>query len=295
MPATREAPVTFRSSATRPGAVDLLAEAAREVASRRRLIRYLVQADLKKKGSDTILGNLWWVLDPLLQMVVYVILVSVIFTRSTPDYPLFIFAAILPWKWFSSSVQDGITSVVAQEKLIKQIKFPKVVLPFAATVSGIASFAFGMIPLLLLLVLFYQDRLTANLVFIAPIAAVQFVFTLAVAVLVAGVNVFFRDLGNVTRHLLRLWWYLSPGLYSLSLLDESSLFKERPILRDLVAANPFSILFENYRSVIYGTPTSFPAPPEWSSLGLLLIASVVILAATTLVFKRLEPSFAKVV
>ena len=74
---------------------------------RRRLIRYLVQADIHKKGADTLLGNLWWVLDPLLQMVVYVVLVSVIFDRAVPDYPLFIFAAILPWKWFQSSVQDG--------------------------------------------------------------------------------------------------------------------------------------------------------------------------------------------
>ena len=79
---------------------------------RRRLIAYLVQADMKKKGADTLLGNIWWVLDPLLQMVVYVVFISVVLGRGGPDYPLFIFAAILPWKWFQSSIQDGITSVV---------------------------------------------------------------------------------------------------------------------------------------------------------------------------------------
>ena len=104
-------------------------EAVRDIASRRRLIGYLVQADLRKKGSDTLLGNVWWVLDPLLQMMVYVIVVSVIFDRGGPDYPLFVFAAILPWKWFSSSVTDGIISVTGQDKLIRQIHFPKLVLP----------------------------------------------------------------------------------------------------------------------------------------------------------------------
>ena len=109
--------------------------------------RVLIRADLKKKGSDTVLGNLWWVIDPLLQMLVYVVFVTIIFARSTPDYPLFIFAAILPWKWFTSTIYDGITSVVGQERLIKQIQFPKIILPTASTVAGIANFIFGLVAL----------------------------------------------------------------------------------------------------------------------------------------------------
>ena len=105
MTATTHA-VTVQNSAVKPGIARLVAAGLREAIARRQLVRYLVQADLKKKGSDTFLGNLWWVLDPLLQMAVYVVLVSVIFARSQPDYPLFVFAAILPWKWFTSSVQD---------------------------------------------------------------------------------------------------------------------------------------------------------------------------------------------
>lgn len=296
MSATRETPSFNRHSSVRPGPIALIREAIAEVGSRRRLIQYLVQADLKKKGSDTFLGNLWWVIDPLLQMLVYVILVSVIFVRSTPDYPLFIFAAILPWKWFTSSVGDGISAVVSQDKLIKQIQFPKIVLPFAATASGIVNFAFGMIPLAILLILFYRDRISPNLLFILPIASVQFTFTLAIALFVSAVNVFFRDLGNVARHVLRLWFYLSPGLYSLSLLENSSLLRDTPILQTLATANPFAILFTAYRSVIYGTdePNLPPMAPDWLALGGLLALSVVLLALTTLIFKRLEPSFAKV-
>lgn len=288
----REAPASLRSTAIRPGPLGLIGEAIRETWSRRRLIRYLVQADLKKKGSDTVLGNIWWILDPLLQMVVYVILVSVIFQRTTPDYPLFIFAAILPWKWFTSSVYDAITSVVGQERLIKQIQFPKIILPTATTFAGIANFSFGMIPLAGLLVLFYSDRISPTLVFIPLIAAVQFVFTLAFSFVVAGINVFFRDIANVSRHALRLWFYLSPGLYSAAAIEK--LKETNPLIADVMAINPFYTFFESYRNVIYGTPTGDPSMPLWGHLAAWLAGSVILLVLATLLFKRLEPAFAKV-
>ena len=150
-------------AARRPGAIELVTSGFREIWSHRRLTRYLVRADLKKHGSDTVLGNVWWVLDPLLQMVVYVVLVSVIFNVQIDDYPLFVFAAILPWKWFSSAVNDGILSVTSRERIIKQVKFPKIVLPVAATTGGIVSFAFGLIPLVGLMLLFYPDRISPYL------------------------------------------------------------------------------------------------------------------------------------
>ena len=114
MSETAQVSAHFRTTAVRPGPLGLLREALTEMIGRRRLIAYLVQADMKKKGADTLLGNIWWVLDPLLQMVVYVVFVSVVLQRGGPDYPLFIFSAILPWKWFQTSVQDGITSVTSR-------------------------------------------------------------------------------------------------------------------------------------------------------------------------------------
>ena len=228
-------------------------------------------------------------------MVVYVVFVSIIVRNGAPpDYPLFIFAAILPWKWFTASMTDATTSIVRQGELIKQIQFPKLVLPVAATTAGIVNFAFGTVALGLVL-LFFRDRISIYLVFIPLIAAVQFVFTLALAFLVAAGNVFFRDLGNVVGHVLRLWWFLSPGLYSIESLDQIGFFKTRPTLITLVNANPFAILFDAYRTVIYGTPTSLPGPPNLASLAVLLVASTIFLGVTTVVFKRLEPIFAKVV
>ncbi len=293
MSATSEAPAAFHDAAASPGPIALVSEAARDVLSRRRLVRYLVQAEIKKRGVNTLLGNLWWILDPLLLMAVYVVLVTVISRRSIPDYPLFIFAAILPWKWFTTAVQDSTTSVVNQHRLIKQIAFPKIVLPIAATTAGVVGFAFGLIPLGLIMLL-YADRLSFFLLLIPLIAAVQYVFTLAVSILVAAGNVFFRDLGNVVRHVLRLWFYLSPGLYSLSHLDGIGLVQDHPILKTLAAANPFAVLFEAYRQVIYGSESGPPGAPSFSQLGILLLASVAFLAVASMAFKRLEPNFAKV-
>ena len=292
MSATSEVPAAFRNAAGDRGPIRLIGEGISDIRSRRRLVRYLVQADIRKRGADTILGNIWWVLDPLLQMVVYVVFLSIVVRNGPPDYPLFIFSAILPWKWFSASITDATTSIVRHDQLIKQIQFPKIVLPVAATTAGIVSFAFGTVALVILM-LFYSSHFSIYLAFIPIIAGVQFVFTLACAFLVAAGNVFFRDLGNVVGHVLRLWWFLSPGLYSLATLDV--VFHDHPTLVTIAGMNPFAILFEAYRVVIYGTPTSPPGPPNLVSLAALLVASIGFLALTTYVFKRLEPNFAKVV
>jgi lipopolysaccharide transport system permease protein len=293
MSATSEVPAAFRHAATRPSARRLLAEAYADIRDRRRLVRYLVQADIRKKGADTFFGNLWWILDPLLQMVVYVVFVGLILDRNTPDYPLFILSAILPWKWFTTSVNDAASAVVSQEKLIKQIQFPKIVLPVAANTAGVVGFAFGLIPLFAIMLL-YAHRISPNLLLIPVIAVVQYLFTMGVAFLVSAVNVFFRDLGNVLRHVLRLWFYLSPGLYSLALLDQTEVFQENPVLSFIAHANPMAILFEAYRAVIYGTPEGTPTLPDFGGLLALTIASSILIALTAIFFKRLEPQFAKV-
>ncbi len=272
---------TFRA-AEHPNPFQLIRDGVRDIWSRRRLARYLVQADLHKHGADTLLGNLWWFLDPLLQMVVYVLVVSVIFQRGGPDYPLFIFSAILPWKWFASSINDSITSVTTRERIIKQVAFPKLVLPVASTVSGVASFAFGIVPLIGLMLLFYPDRISWYLVLIPFIAVVQLVFTLGLAILVAAANVFFRDIGNVARHILRVWFYLSPALYSIDAIGSHT-------LHTLMLFNPWTWLFGAYRAVIYDD-----TPPDWGPLGVLLLISIVLFGVTTVFFKRVEPSFAKV-
>ena len=287
MQTTQHVPAAFRSTAVRPGPLGLVAEALAEVRSRQRLIRYLAQADLKKKGTDTFFGNVWWVLDPLLQMLVYVVLVTLIFQRTLPAYPLFIFAAILPWKWFSTAIMASISSVSGQDRLIKQIQFPKIVLPAAAMLGGVVQFAFGLVPLAAMLVLVYPDRISAALAYIPVVAVVQFVFTLALGLVLAALNVFLRDVGILATHVLRLWFYLSPALYGAAAVE--TVGETQPLVADVMKLNPFFTLLESYRRAIYEGGV-----PDFGGLGVVLAASLVLLVVGVVFFKRLEPSFAKV-
>lgn len=293
MSATSETAGRHVAVAGSPGFFAVVGQAVNDVVSRRRLVRYLVEAELRKRGVNTILGNLWWILDPLLLMAVYVVLVTFIRTRQIPDYPLFVFAAVLPWKWFTAAVSDSANSVVGQHRLIKQIAFPKIVLPVAATTAGVVGFAFGIIPLLGIIG-FYDHRWSPLILLIPVIAVVQYVFTLAIGVIVAAANVFFRDVGNVVGHLLRLWFYLSPGLYSLDHVRELIFVQERPWIATALSLNPIAVLFESYRAVIYGTEAGGPVPPNFLALASMLAGSLVLLAVAAVWFKRLERDFAKV-
>ncbi len=265
----------------------VLAAGISDILGHRRLAWYIVRADLKKAGADTLLGNVWWILDPLLQLAVYVILVSVIFQQRMDAYPLFVFAAILPWKWFNTSVNDAITSIVSRERIIKQVRFPKIVLPFASTVSGIVNFAFGLVPLFAMLLLFYANHLSWMILFIPAIAAVQFVFTLAVAMVLGAINVFFRDVGNLAKHLLRMWFYLSPALYTADRIAD--LTKNHQYIGIAYNLNPWAALFEAYHAAIY-----YGTMPDWGALAGVLVASIVLLGVAIVFFKRVEPAFAKV-
>ncbi|MGI8534613.1 MAG: ABC transporter permease [Candidatus Limnocylindrales bacterium] len=298
-----EAPASFRSSAHRPSSASLLKDAFREVIGRQRLIRYLISADVRRRGSDTILGNVWWVLDPLLQMGVYLILLSVILQRSTPDFALFLFSAILPWKWFASSITDAVSSVVRQERLIKQVQFPKIVLPVSAIASELINLSFGAAIVLVMLVLFFPAHATVNVAWLPVIALVQFLFTLGLALIVAAVNVFYRDVGILSGHLIRLWFFLSPSLWAFdSAAGRFGAIEDAlgEVGVSLLRLNPFAILLTAYRDVIYGrvnaagdgfTPGQ---PPDLVALGALGFFSLGLVVIGAIIFKRVEPAFAKV-
>ncbi len=303
MQTATEAPSSFRSSARRPGPVGLIREALGEMVRRRRLIRHLMDADIKRTGADTILGNVWWVLDPVIQMGAYLILLTVIFQRSTPDFPLFLFSAILPWKWFASSVSGSVSAVVRQERLIKQVQFPKIVLPVSALAAEVLSFFFGVLLLLAVLFLMFPAHATINVLWLPVIAAVQLTFTLGLALMVSAVNVFYRDVGILIGHLIRLWFFLSPTLWSF----DSTVGRFGAIEDALGEAgiavlryNPFAILLTAYRDVVYGrvdlagTGYTPGQPPELVPLGILFLISVGMVLLGTIIFKRLEPAFAKV-
>jgi ABC-type polysaccharide/polyol phosphate export permease len=275
------------SNAARPGFLGLIRQGLREIFSNVHLLRYLVSADLKRTHADTLIGQVWWIVDPFLQMLVYVVLVTVIFSRPTPDYPLFVFCAILPWKWFNTTLRDAASSVTARNTLIRQIQFPKIVLPTASVLAGTASFVIGWVALGALL-LVYHSHIHHELLLFPVVAAVQLVFTFALAVFLSAANAFYRDVQNVLVHALRLWFYVSPGLYSLSQLEKSG-------AKDIIAFNPFTPIFESYRNIVYGDAQMRPLPPDWGGLAVVLAVSVVLLLLSIGLFKRVEPAFAKII
>jgi ABC-type polysaccharide/polyol phosphate export permease len=279
-----EALASPRAAAPQRGVLTLAVHGLRDILERRRLIRYLVGADLKRTHADTAFGQLWWILDPLLQMAVYVVLVTFIFNRTIPDYPLFLFAAILPWKWFATTLNDSTISITARQSLIRQVQFPKVVLPAAAVTAGTVSFVIGLIALGIVY-LFYLNRLTAWVLLIPVIAVVQYVFTLALGIALAAMNAFFRDVQNVLRHAIRLWFYLSPALYSIDHLPPHT----PDFVRTLFQLNPFTHLFEAYRAVTWGM-----SAPGWLGLLGVLLGSLVLLVLALALFKRVEPAFARI-
>jgi ABC-type polysaccharide/polyol phosphate export permease len=264
------------------GPFALVVSGIRDMTQRSRLVRHLVWADMKRTHADTVFGQLWWIFDPLLQMAVYWVLVTIIFSRGVVDYPLFLFAALLPWKWFNTTLNDATISVTARESLIRQIQFPKIVLPTASVLSGTISFGFGLAALGIVY-LFFLHRLTPWVLLIPVIAAVQFVFTLAVAVMLSALNAFFRDVQNVFRHLIRLWFYLSPVLYSLDIIAPDH------ALRPILWLNPFTPLLESYRAVTWGMHE-----PYWLPLLGVLLLSIIMLGIAIYLFKRVEPAFARI-
>jgi len=321
MGVVNEAPAAFRSSNDRPGPIALIRNAITDVWSRRRLIGYMVRADVKKRGVDTVLGNVWWVLDPLITMLVYVLVMTVIFQRSTPDFPLFLLSAMVPFKWFTHTIGSSTNAVTGKEGLIKQILFPKIILPVTLTLSQIVSFLFGMGVLLFVWFFAYNDHVTWQIVWVPLLAVVQYVFVLGIVFMVSAVTVFYRDVGIIIGHFMRLLFWVSPILWSFMEVAgrgqrlqqglegiERSLGLPSGVLFSVLSYNPVSILLESYRKVIYGNlgagvnPETGgrtliwteATPPDFQMLALIFASGVVITILGTLVFKRLEPAFAKV-
>jgi ABC-type polysaccharide/polyol phosphate export permease len=299
--ATNEAPSHFRSSAVRPGSFTLIVTAIQEAYSRRRLIRYLVRAEIKRQGTDTLLGNLWWLLDPLISMLIYVVVMTFIFQRSTVDFALFLLSAMIPFKAFTGMIEASTKAVVGKESLIKQIQFPKIILPITACAAELMNFAAGGLLLVVMLVLFYSAHATLQVLWIPFLVLVQFTFTLSIGIALSALTVFYRDIGNLIGHVTRLLFYIAPILWSFEDVAGRGAALDRALGKvgfDILKYNPVALLLESYRRVIYGTPTAggwLPASaPDLMQLFAILGFSILLGLFSIVMFKRVEPAFAKV-
>jgi ABC-type polysaccharide/polyol phosphate export permease len=252
----------------------------RELFSRWELIKYLTTSTLKSGHRDLVLGHLWWLLEPLMSMMIYVFLVEIIFQRGVPNYAVFVFCAILPYRWFTQAVAQSQGVITTLGSLMRDISFPKSVYPIALTLSNGINFGIG---ILLLLALAVTHGLYPALtwLWIGPLVLQMGVFALGVSLLLTGLTVFFRDLKNITTFIFHIIFYLSPTLYPIEFVPEK--------YRALYALNPFAIMFESWRDVLLrGTA---PAALPFASV---CVLSVVLLVVGYINFVRLEKSFPKI-
>jgi ABC-type polysaccharide/polyol phosphate export permease len=245
------------------------------------LLRLLVSSSLRTENSNTVFGFFWWVLDPLLQMMVYVIFIGVILDRAGPDYPIFILTAIISWELLVKATQGSAAATLRKERAMRQVAFPKTILPLSQVIGAGAHFMFAFGVLLVVAVPFgiYPS---AYALLVIPIALVQVTLTTGIALFISALNVFFRDTGKIITYVFRMGFYLSPVLYPVTVVPD----RFRPIY-DL---NPFVTLFDAYRAIVMEHSL-----PDLSSLGIVAGGSIVVLALGYLFFVRLQTSFAKLV
>jgi ABC-type polysaccharide/polyol phosphate export permease len=270
----------------RRGSIGTVLESLTALIERRRLVWYLTISEVRNKGTNSLLGNVWWFLDPALQLFVYYLLVSVIFQQAQPAILLFLGSAILPWKWFSAALASATTSVRGREQVMRQIAFPHIVLPTASVLASVGNFLFALVPLGALYLL-YPDRLTPWALAVLPVAVVQFLWTIPAVITLSAVAVFFRDISNFIPHGLRIWFYLSPALFSIETLR--AIGAQHPWFNFFVDINPFTWIFTGYRDALYNGRA-----PDWAALGVLALASIPVTLLSIYLFRRVSPLFVKV-
>jgi ABC-type polysaccharide/polyol phosphate export permease len=264
----------------------MITETVRSIYQRRRLLLYLTVARVRKDGGNTIAGNAWLVLDPAIQLAIYYFLVGVVLNRPQANFPLFLFAAILPWRWFTMAIGSATESVRNYDKVMRQISFPQIVLPLSAVAASTTSFFFGLIPLFSLY-LVYPERLTPWVTALPAVIIVQILWTLPLAITLSAVNVFFRDTSNLVRHALRLGFYISPALFSVEKIQE--ILAPYPPAHLLLDLNPMAWILTGYRDLLYEG-----RPADWVGLFVVGLTSIPFTMASVYLFRRTAPSFVKV-
>ena len=254
-------------------------EVCRTLYKQRELIGVLVAKQLKLRYRGTLLGFVWTLLNPLLLMLVYTLVFSVYFRVDIEHYPAFLFAGLLPWLWFASSVQQGITCILDGAGLVTRSQFPAEVLPVVTVISNAVNFLLTL-PLLFAFLLVYHVRLGPSLLALPVLIGLQLLLCLGLALIGAAVNVHFRDLQHIIIHVLTVLQFLTPVFYPVSFIPDA--------LRPWALINPLAVLMSGYHDVLY-----YGRAPDWTSLLGLLVFGGVVLSLATVMFNRYRRTFAE--
>lgn len=249
----------------------------------RELLYFLVWRDVKVRYKQTVLGVTWAIIQPLFAMVVF----SIFFGRlaKVPSdglpYPIFAYAALLPWQLFAHALNESGNSLVANQQLIKKVYFPRLVIPLAAILAGLVDFAIAF--LVLLGLMFYFGIYPTLAIFTLPFFILFAIVTsLAAGLWLSALNVEYRDIRYTIPFLTQFWLFATPVVYSSSLVPEP--------WRALLGLNPMAGVVEGFRWALLGRS---------GGMGPVLLVSVlmviVLLIGGLLYFRRMEKTFADLV
>jgi lipopolysaccharide transport system permease protein len=255
----------------------------RELWEYRELLYFLVWRDVKVRYKQSAIGVTWAILQPLMTMLIFTVVFSK-FANVPSDglpYPIFSFVALLPWNYFSTALNRGITSVVANANLVSKIYFPRLIMPLSGVVSGIVDFAIGFI-LLAGMMVWYKIAPTWGILAVPAFFLLAMVTALAVGLWLSALNVRYRDVGQAIPFLTQIWMYASPVGYPVSLVPEK--------WRLLYNLNPMAGVIEGFRWALLGKES-----PDFGVIAVSALIVVPLLWGGIVFFKRMERTFPDVV
>lgn len=254
----------------------------KELWAYRELLWVLAARDIKVRYKQTVLGIAWAVLQPVLTMVVF----SVIFGRlaNIPSdgypYPIFVYAALLPWMFFAGAVASAASSVVGSANLVTKIYFPRLIIPLSSIGSGLLDFVLASIVLLVLMYV-YDVAWTVNLLAVPLLVLMLCIVSLGIGTWLAALNVAYRDFRYVVPFMLQLWMFATPVVYPATLVPER--------FHWLLFLNPMAGIVDGFRAAFLGAP--FNSTGLFASLAI----GLSVFFAGAMYFAKVERRFADVI
>ncbi len=255
----------------------------RELWHYRELLWFLAVRDIKVRYKQTALGAAWAIIQPFFTMVVF----SLFFGRlaGVPSdgvpYPIFSYAALVPWTFFANGVTLASNSLVGSANLLSKVYFPRLIVPTATILSGIVDFVLAFI-VLIGMMLVYGIVPTANVIWLPFVLLLALITSMGAGLWLSALNVQFRDVKYIVTFLTQLWMFLTPIAYPSSMLHEP--------WRTLYGINPMAGVVEGFRWALLGTEMTVGPMIAVSA-----VAAVVMMVSGAFYFRRMEKTFADVV
>lgn len=256
-----------------------LSELARMV-RHRDLLWLLTRKDLRLKYKGTALGFLWSLLNPLLLMLVYSFVFTIITRFQVERYPVFLLAGMLPWNTFVIALSTAAMTIVANSNLVRRVNFPREFLPLASVLSSLVNLTLSL-GILFVFAFFFRQPLGLPLLALPLLMILQTVFTAGASLLLAALTVYLRDVENLIGVALTIMFFITPILYPLSAIQGR---RFTTVLR----LNPMSWLISGYQNIWHENSW-----PDWNQTAAFAGLSLVVLALGWVVFRRLERNFAE--